>query len=189
MVWWHVVWSGHLHQGCLGECRSTFQPDMLDVLTSHWDPRSLWSGFLKPTPAFFCTYRLGILPPKRACAECAALNLPSHRQDDWRFHKVLPTFSWSLGNHTRLPGGCRIRHPSNRSQSGVSCSLLLAAGSRQARKLGQECRVSLDPEPASMSFRCPPTLSLWLLTPTDWWALKPSPVGGFEGDYPRADRP
>lgn len=68
VVWWHLVWSGHLHQGGLGECRSTFQPDILDVLTSHWDPRSLWPGFLKPTSAFLCTYRLDTLPPEQAWA-------------------------------------------------------------------------------------------------------------------------
>lgn len=67
-VWFGGTWCGQAisTKGGLDECRSTFQPDMLDVLTSHRDPRSLWPGFLKPT--FLCTYRLDTLLPKRAWA-------------------------------------------------------------------------------------------------------------------------
>lgn len=71
LVWFGGTWCGQAisTKGCLDECRSTFQPDMLDVLTSHRDPRFLWPGFLKPTSAFLCTYRLDTLLPKQAWAE------------------------------------------------------------------------------------------------------------------------
>lgn len=49
VVLWHLVWSGHLHQGGLDEVgvEAPSSSAMLGVLTSHRDLWSLWPGFFK----------------------------------------------------------------------------------------------------------------------------------------------
>lgn len=70
----------------------------------------------------------------------------------------------------------------SRTGRAAACSWLLVPD--RAGKLGQESRISGRLEPAFVCVRCPPMLSSWLRTPTDWWDLKPSLVGRSEVDYP-----
>ena len=134
---------------------------MLGVLISHLGPRSLWPGFLK-TPsgclklasAFLCTYHFDILPPKRAWAVPLQICHPPSKVAGASI-KLCP---FPAGVQATTPGCLEVAErgiSSNRSWKGVSCCLLLAAGSRQGRGDGMGVWSKLGPRASMRVFQTP----------------------------------
>lgn len=158
---WHLVWSGHPHQGGLEGVgvEAPSSSDMLDVLPSHRDPRSLGLVFSRPLLLSFALLPGGSTP--RADTGCAGRVCRPPGEVAGVSLKLCP-----LPAGVGAVLGLQNQRPRSRRQSG---GLQLAPGrwfppSRETGRIEDK----LGPGPASVCFGCPPIPSSWLLTSTDW---------------------